>query len=285
MEIGKCQETKYLGFILSSSGDNLVNTTSIRNKSIGITKKIFTKLNSLKLRKYYFECGIIFMNVMLRSSILYACETYYNMKENEIRQIERIEEPFMRKLLDTKKGCPINQLYLELGQIPARFDIIRIRLSFLKYILNQEDASLLCHFFKLQLEKPTRGDWGSICKRDMNELDIQMTFDEIKEISINKFSAIVKQKCKDSAYNYLMNRRGSKGIEIEYNRIQMSEYLLPNNELNIENQQKLFAIRNKMVNIPSNFTAREKNYSKCICGEKENMEHIYVCENLNSENL
>ena len=106
--------------------------------------------------------------------------------------------------------------------------------SFLKYILNQEDDSLLCNFFKLQLEKPTRGDWASMCKRDMNELDIQMTFDEIKEISINKFSAIVKQKCKVSAYNYLMNRRGSKGIEIEYHRIQMSEFLLPNNELNIK---------------------------------------------------
>ena len=104
VEIGKCQETKYLGFILSSSGDNLVNTTSIRNKSIGITKQIFTKLNSLKLQKYYFECGIIFMNVMLRSSILYACETYYNMKDNEIRQLERIKEAFMRKLLDTQIG-------------------------------------------------------------------------------------------------------------------------------------------------------------------------------------
>ena len=31
----------------------MVNIRSIRNKSIGIIKKIFTKLNSLKLRKYY----------------------------------------------------------------------------------------------------------------------------------------------------------------------------------------------------------------------------------------
>ena len=44
------------------------------------------------MRKYYFECGMLFMNVMLRSSILYASETYYNLKENEIRQLERVEE-------------------------------------------------------------------------------------------------------------------------------------------------------------------------------------------------
>ena len=94
-----------------------------RKKSIGIIRKIFTKLHSLNLQQYYFEGGMTFMNVMLRSSILYACETYYNLKETEIRQIERIEESFMRQLIETTKGCPINQIYLELGHPPARYDI------------------------------------------------------------------------------------------------------------------------------------------------------------------
>ena len=75
---------------------------------------------------------------MLRSSILYASETYYNLKENQIRQLERIEENYMRQLLKTKKSCPIVQLYLELGQVPVRFDIIKLRLYFLKYILHQD---------------------------------------------------------------------------------------------------------------------------------------------------
>ena len=34
IEIGKCKEQKYLGFILSSSGNNMVNIQSIKNKSI-----------------------------------------------------------------------------------------------------------------------------------------------------------------------------------------------------------------------------------------------------------
>ena len=106
VEIGKCEEQRYLGFIISSSGDNMANILSIRNKSIGTIKTIFSKLNSLKLQKYYFECGMIFMNVMLRSSILYAAETYYDLKETQIRHLERIEENFMRQLLKTKRSCP-----------------------------------------------------------------------------------------------------------------------------------------------------------------------------------
>ena len=89
IEIEKCEQQKYLGFILSSTGTNMINIQSIKNKSIGVTRKILNKLNSLNLQNYYFECSLIFMNVMLRSSILYASETYYNLKEQEIRQLER----------------------------------------------------------------------------------------------------------------------------------------------------------------------------------------------------
>ena len=78
---------------------------------------------------------------------------YYNLKENEIRQIERIEESYMRQLLKTTKGCPITQMYLKLGHTPARFDIFKLRLLFLKYILDQ--GSLIQKKLYLQLEQPT----------------------------------------------------------------------------------------------------------------------------------
>ena len=119
--IEETNEQKYLGFILSNTGNNMKNINDKKKKSVYIIRQIFIKLNSLDLRKYYFECAIIFLNVMLRSSILYAAETYYNLKEGEIRAIERIEECFLRQLLKTTKGCPISQLYLETGHCPARF--------------------------------------------------------------------------------------------------------------------------------------------------------------------
>ena len=95
------------------------------------------------------------MNVMLRGTILYACEMYYNLKETELRKLEQIEEGFMRQILKTTRGCPLSQMYLSLGQIPARFEIIKMRLLYLKYILEQNEESLLSKFFKLQLEQPT----------------------------------------------------------------------------------------------------------------------------------
>ena len=83
------------------------------------------------------------MNSMLRPSILYA---YFNLKENELRQIYQTEEGFLRKIFKTTKGCPISQLYLEIGVAPARFEIQRIRLLYLKYNLEESKGSLLSIF-------------------------------------------------------------------------------------------------------------------------------------------
>ena len=90
-EIENVTEQKYLGFVLSSTGDNMANIREIKKKSIGIVRTTITKLNSLNLKQYYFECSIIMMNVMIRSSILYASDMYYQLKETELRQLERIE--------------------------------------------------------------------------------------------------------------------------------------------------------------------------------------------------
>ena len=142
-KIENVQTQKYLGFVLSSTGDNMANINAIKKKSIGLVKTALNKLNSLNLKYYYFECAIIILNVMLRSSILYASEVYYNLKELEIRQLERIEEQFMRKILNTTRGCPIVSLYLSLGHVPARFEIQKRRLLFLKYILTQKNESIV----------------------------------------------------------------------------------------------------------------------------------------------
>ena len=81
-----------------------------------------------------------------------------------------------------------------------------------------------------------------------------------------------------------MAKRGSKGQEISYTELGMSEYLLPNDNLNIENQRKIFSMRNRMEKIPANFSSKKENRIKCTsCEEYEDMEHIYNCEYLNFE--
>ena len=61
----------------------------------------------------------------------------------------------------------------------------------------------------------------------------------------------------------MIKKRGSKGKEISYKRLEMSEYLMPHNEkLSIEEKQRLFSVRNRLVEKGNNF---RKNEECMIC--------------------
>lgn len=284
VNIEKTNEQKYLGYVISSKGDNMANIIQVRNKSIGIIRKILNRLNGSNLGKYYFESSLILMDSMLRGSILYASEVYYGLKESEIRQLERMEESYMRQVLKTSRGCPITQIYLELGQIPARFQIKKMRLLFLKDILHQNIESMISKVFQLQLEQPSKGDWPSSCIKDLEELQIAMSFEEIKLISKNRFNKILNERIKEASLSYLTGKQNTKGGDIIYTKIEMSEYLSPLSNLSIDDKRRLFAVRNMMIDIPANFSKSNENI-KCICGEQENMAHIYQCGFLSSDKL
>jgi hypothetical protein len=276
--IQETEKQKYLGFILSSSGDNMANINEMKNKSIWIKKKIFSKLNDLNLRQYYFECAMVFLNVMLRSSILYASETYYNLKESELRQLERIEESFLRQMFQTTKGCPLSQLYLEAGHAPARFEVKKIRLLFLQYILQENPESKIYKFLKLQLQYPTKGDWASSCLQDLTDLEIKLSVEDIKSLPKTQFCKMLKGAIQVKALQYLLNKQRSKGQEIKYSELRMAEYLMPNFEnISIEDRRNIFEIRNRMVPIKINFPNR-KDDTTCWCGAIEDTKHIYICK-------
>ena len=103
----------------------------------------------------------------------------------------------------------------------------------------------------------------------------------------NQFRNILKQNTHEKALEYLYERRGTKGKEIEYSRLQMSEYLLPqkNENLSIADKQYIFAIRNRMIDIEFNFPKNKISKTLCCCGEIENMNHIYSCKILNQESI
>ena len=64
----------------------------------------------------------------------------------------------------------------------------------------------------------------------------------------------------------------------------MAENLLPtSSKVSIKVKCEIFAMRNKMVKIPANYSEREVKHKCIICNNEENMEHVYTCKLLNSE--
>ena len=138
------KEQKYLGFLISEDGSNIKNIIAKEKRAHGIKKQIQFLMKNLG--KYTFESSMIYLNSLLRSSILFAAEAMYNVKEIEYRHIERIEEDMMRKIFETGKGWAGYQLYFESGQLPARILIKKMNFTFFHYILSQKEDLLMFRF-------------------------------------------------------------------------------------------------------------------------------------------
>ena len=78
-----------------------------------------------------------------------------------------------------------------------------------------------------------------------------------------------------SAFVYLKRKQGSRGQEISFSELEPVDYLFPSSGLLLEDQRKVFSIRNRMVKIVNNFSNIKQN---CLCGEIDSLQHIYLCK-------
>ena len=100
----------YLGYVLDQRGGNMKNILHKRNKAMG-TQKIIQKLIK-NLGKFTFEGAVIYIESLIRTSILYGSETMFNVKENKFRALEAIEESVLVKTFQTLRSCSRHLLYL-----------------------------------------------------------------------------------------------------------------------------------------------------------------------------
>ena len=63
----------------------------------------------------------MYLDYLIKNSVCYAAEIYYNISENELKMLEQIVENCMKEIISTGINVPLSILYLDLGQVPAKY--------------------------------------------------------------------------------------------------------------------------------------------------------------------
>ena len=204
-----------------------------------------------------------------------------NIKEAEYKALESIEESVLVKALKTKISCPKHLLYLEVGLVPARYQVQRQILNFLQYVLQQPKSSLLNRMFQVMLQNPQKGDWASNAVCLVEQFELNLNLQDIQVMKPSIFKNLVKKKMTEIAFRDLKKTQieKKKGRFINYSCLTMADYLLP--EANLTNEEKiyLFAIRTEMNDNPCNYG--EKILCDMGCQEEMNNSHILSCQKIN----
>ena len=122
----------------------------------------------------------------------------------DVKTIEKAEEATLRDIMKTQCSAPKHLLYLELGMVPARFVIKQRKIMYLKHILVQNEHSLLKKVFDTQVKFPSKGDWVSDINNTLKEIDINKTFEELKNMPKKNLSSIINLAVKKQAFLYFI---------------------------------------------------------------------------------
>ena len=98
-KIEKVTEDKYLGSIISDSNNNKKKINSAKSKGTGAISTIMAILNDISLGIHYFEIAVLLRETLFINSILWNIETWYNLLESEVEELELIDRMLLKKCL------------------------------------------------------------------------------------------------------------------------------------------------------------------------------------------
>ena len=115
----------------------------------------------------------------------------------------------------------------------------------------------------------------------MKELQINLSHEQLKKISKQKLSKIVKKQVKQKAFEDLSEVKDThkKTKNLKYDKLQIQPYL---RYLTLDDAKMAFKIRSNMIDVKSNFSSQHRQNMNCrLCLiEIDDQSHLLTCEYL-----
>ena len=130
-----------------------------------------------------------------------------------------------------------------------------------------------------------KNDFVDTCKKYLKTLKINLSFDEIKNLSKWSFTRLMKKMTTECAFKYLLEEKNKqkKICNIKYDKLQIQDYLLSENE-NTKMAKLIFKARSRTLDIKCFKTWKYNDLTCTGCNVNEETEiEILKCEGFGVE--
>ena len=287
----------YLGSEVSDDAKNTKNIQARIAKGTAAGNAILQILNEEIFGPYETEVFIRLRDSLMISTLLHNAETWFGVTKKEVEQLENLDLRFLRKKFELHSKIPKEMIYLELGIVPVSFLLMKKRLSFLQYILQQPEQSLIYQVLKAMIENPAKNDWIELVRKDLQDLDIKLSFEDIKNTTKEKFKVFVKEVIEEKAFEHLLalKEKHSKLKNLKYGKFKIQNYLKSDTKFSSSEINFALNIRANMLNVKGNFRTAYQNIKCRLCTVDNSIEshknliesqgHLLTCVRLNSNSL
>ena len=122
---------------------------------------------------------------------------------------------------------------------------------------------MLSRVIKAQWKFPGKNDWTTQVQKDLEDLDVTMSLEEMKEKSEYSFKRLVKIKMKEYTLDYLMEikEKHTKMDNLFYTEIKLQNYL-NNDKISVKEAKNLYRFRTRVAKFNENF---KNSYNGIAC--------------------
>ena len=278
--IKKNHET-YLGDVICSSGTNTKNIENKCNGGIGTVSQIIAMLGQITLGHYYFEVAMVLRDSMLISKLVSSSEIWYNVTKDQYRKIEQIDEMYLMRLFQAPKSVPRLSLYVECGKVPVKFIIQSRRMMYYWHLMHLDKDELIYKFYVAQCLRPGKNDWALQILADKKDLNLDISDEEMRNISKTKFQKILQSRIKENAAKYLSKTqlRQSKTKHLKISEKFIAARYLHSKSMCTEEISTLFKLRSRTIDVKDNRESSHRDNMWCRTCQlfPESQQHLFQC--------
>ena len=120
------------------------------------------------------------------------------------------------------------------------------------------------------------------CEQYLTTLNINMTFEEIGQMSKYRSKSLVKEKTKEAAFKYLLEEKSKQTniLDLQYNKLEIQEYMCEGSR-NKEIAKVIYKARGKGLDIKTHNKWKYYDLLCLGCGEEsETVDEILSCSGL-----
>ena len=276
--ITQADKYKYLGDYAANGLDTLYKKRCEKAQGYSVTCQAMSTEMSLGYHQYSIA-KLLHMSIFINGSLV-NMETWPKCNSKRVEEFEKVEQTYLRKILDAHSKTPIESLYLELGIIPLRFQLMKRRILYFKNILERETTELTKQIILAQKEDICKGDFYEQVAENLKELSISIQ--EVENNSTLKLKEIVNKKAQSAAFNFLIHKakHHTKVNESIYKNCEgMRHYNDPRFSPILTNL--LFKFRTRTYLVKNNFRNNYANTNTMcpLCDKYEDtQQHVLQCQ-------
>ena len=221
---------------------------------------------------------------VILGGLLSNAETWTHLTDVNIAKLQMPDTMLQRALLSTSGNPSKVFMCLELKVIPVRYVIMAKRLNFLHYILSEGISSILRQDYDTMKCDGRKGDFYQLAKKDMEDLNIILTEEEIRTYTKRTWKLFVSKKLKKFVLVKLVNENNKleNAKHISFEELKLSNYL--NDNRNIALSKIIFSIRSKTLDIKTLQPWKYFDNLCVLCEEKaETLPHFMSCNSYQNE--